>query len=50
MSYDIQIFLLAAAILINLGITWRHIKELKRLKRIEKYFDLDDEDYGEGIE
>lgn len=50
MNYDVQIFLLAAAILINLFITWRHIKELKRLRRIEKYFDMDDEDYGENIE
>lgn len=53
MSYDMQIFLLAAALIIDIiitGYTYKELKRLKRLKRIEKYFDMDEGDYGENIE
>lgn len=50
MSYDIQIFLLALGLLIDIVITARTVKELNKLKRIIKVFDEDDEDFGVGIE
>lgn len=50
MSYDLQIFLLALGLLIDIIITARTARELNKLKRMIKVFDKDDEDFGAGIE
>ena len=50
MSYDMQILILSIALLMNTILTFITWNEIRRLKRIERVFDEEDEDYGVGIE
>lgn len=50
MSYDTQTIILSVALLVNTLLTFITWREIQRLKRMERVFDEDDEDYGVGIE